>query len=105
VRFLTGQEAIDAYHVDFPDDPEGPPNGHYVVDDGRALVTMPVSAAVDVQLVRLLEDSDPALSEGTFEQLPAYLEAYSEEGRLSYNPLPLQVESGAVVRITEQYVP
>jgi hypothetical protein len=105
VRFLTGQEAVDAYHVDFPDDPEGPPNDYYIVDDGLALVTMPVGADVDVQLVRLLEESNPELSEGTFEELPAYLEAYSEEGRLSYNPFRLQVDAGTVVGITEQYVP
>lgn len=26
IQFLTGQEAIDAYHDEFPGDPLGPPN-------------------------------------------------------------------------------
>lgn len=107
VQFLTGQDAVDAYHEDFPDDPEGPPNDFYVVDDESPFVTLPVADDVDVQLVRLQEDSDAGLSAGTFEELPDYFLGYvtEESERMSYLMFRLEVEDGAIVAITEQFTP
>lgn len=32
IQFLTGQQAIDAYHAEFPEDPWGPPNDYWIVN-------------------------------------------------------------------------
>ncbi|MGH9268312.1 MAG: hypothetical protein ACRD0D_09055, partial [Acidimicrobiales bacterium] len=70
IQFLTGEAAAEAYRQDHPDDPEGPPNDYYIVNDDPGLRTEPVSKDVRVRLVRLGEDSDADLDPGTFEVLP-----------------------------------
>lgn len=106
-QFLTGQEAVDAYHGDFPDDPEGPPNDYYMVNENPRLRTAPVAADVDVALVRLSEDSDADLDPGTFEELPVYLAATppADSAALSYSPFWLTLDGGVITAIEEQYLP
>lgn len=106
IQFLTGQEAIDAYHAEHPDDPLGPPNDFWVVNANPRLRTMPVSADVSVRLVRLAEngvDLDPA----TWDELPDYLSQQQPPGDdgLSWSPFWLDVNDGVVTGITEQYTP
>ncbi len=43
VQWLVGQEAIDAYHEDHPEDPEGPPNDYYIANDSDEVRQAPVN--------------------------------------------------------------
>ena len=107
IRFLTGQEAIDAYRAEFPEDPLGPPNDYWIVNANPRLRTLPVSSDVNVRLVRLAEDGDADLDPGTWEELPDYLAESQPPGddRLSWNPFWLDVSDGIVTGIVEQYTP
>lgn len=107
IQFLTGQEAVDAYRAEFPDDPSGPPNDYWIVNANQRLRTMSVSADVSVRLVRLAEDGDADLDAGTWEELPEYLAGSQApgDGRLSWNPFWLEVRDGLVTGIVEQYTP
>ena len=107
IQFLSGQEAIDAYHAEFPDDPSGPPNDYWIVNADQRLQTMPVSPVVSVRLVRLAEDGDVDLDPGTWEALPDYLSEHEPpgDGRLSWSPFWLDVTDGIVIGIIEQYTP
>lgn len=99
VQFLTGSAAVEAYHQDYPSDPEGPPNDYYIVNDNTKLRTANVSDSVTVQLVRLADDSDPDLDPGTFDELPAYFTA------LPTGTVWLTVTGGVITGIEEQYLP
>ena len=104
IQFLSGQAAIDAYHEDEPDDPEGPPNDYYIVDDNPRLRTLPVADDVTVRLVFLRSGVD--LDPGTWEGLPTYLEKYRpDDGRLSFMPFWITVAGDRITAIQEQYVP
>lgn len=109
VQFLTGQEAIDAWQAAYPDDPEGPPNDYFIVNENPLLRTAPVAGEAIVMLVRLAEDSDADLDPGTFDELPAYLALSAPapgDGRaLSYSPFWLTIDAGAITGVEEQYVP
>jgi hypothetical protein len=107
IQFLLGDDAVDAYHEDFPEDPEGPPNDYYIVNDNPLVRQAPVDPDVLVRLVRLQEDGSADLDPGTFEELPGYLTAYQldDPPQLSYNPFWLTLEDGSVTEICEQYVP
>ncbi len=109
VQFLTGQEAIDAWQAAYPDDPEGPPNDYFIVNENPRLRTAPVAGDATVMLVRLSEDSDADLDPGTFDELPAYLAlsapAPGDGSALSYSPFWLTIDAGAITGVEEQYVP
>jgi hypothetical protein len=67
VQWLSGQDAVDDYHLEFPDDPDGPPND-YRVRNGNPLVrTAPVAADAIVWLVRLSEEASADISLGTLD--------------------------------------
>ena len=110
IQYLSGQAATDAYHEDNPDDPDGPPNDYYIVNDNPRLRTLPVIDDVPVQLVRLHQDENADLDPGTFEEIPSYTteqigEAEPPPDKLGFNPWWLTVEDGRIVAIEEQYVP
>jgi hypothetical protein len=108
IQFLVGEEAATAYHRDVPDDPDGPPNDYYIVNENGQVRESAISTDARVRLVRLREDSDADLDPATFEELPAYLEnSPRPEGAtaLSANPYWLTVKDNVVVDLCEQYVP
>ena len=107
LQLLTGHAAADAYHEEFPDDPEGPPNGFWSVNENPTVHKVRVAPDVEVRLVRLQEDGDADLDPGTFEELPAYLadDAPRGEPQLSWNPFWLTLADGGVTDICEQYIP
>ena len=107
IQFLTGAEAVAAYHADNPTDPEGPPNDYYIVNENPKLRTASVAADASVMLVRLAEDSNADLDPGTFEELAAYLAATGpgEGAALSGAPYWITVDAGVITGIEEQYVP
>jgi hypothetical protein len=100
VQWLTGTDAVDAYHVDNPADPDGPPNDYYVVNANSEVRTAPVGAGATVLLVRLAADGTAAVSPGTVDELPAYLElAFPDDVYW------LTFAAGEIVEICEQYRP
>lgn len=105
IQFLTGQAAVDAYHEDNPDDPEGPPNDYYIVNDNPRLRGLPVAADAEVQV--LSESGGSELEPGTFEALPDHTaaEPQPDPAHLGANPWWLTVEGGQVVAIEEQFIP
>lgn len=106
IQFLTGEEATTAYQEDYPDDPGGPPNDYYIVNDNPRVRTLAVAEDVDVQLVRMEETESAELEPGTWEELPDYFAGYAaDDGTLWYSPFWLTIEGGAVVAIEEQYLP
>lgn len=107
IQFLMGQEAIDAYHAEFPNDPSGPPNDYWIVNANPRLRTMPVSADVDVRLVRLAEDGDADLDPATWAELPDYSTAPRPRATAVCRGTRSgsTVSDGVVNGITEQYTP
>jgi len=100
VQWLSGQDAIDAYHEDNPSDPDGPPNDYYIVNDSEQVRTAPIADDATVWLVRLATDSDAAVDPGTVEELPGYLDAGFES-----DVYWLTFDDGEVTEICEQYRP
>ena len=109
IQFLTGDDAVAAYHKDVPDDPEGPPNDYYIVNASPKTFDAAVAADVRVRLVRLGETSSAELKPGTFEELPQYLDNPSfrdqTSNSLSFSPYWLTIKDSKVVEICEQFVP
>lgn len=99
VQWLSGQDAADAWHEAFPDDPEGPPNDYFIRNENPLVRSAPVAAGADVRLVRLATDGSADVTAGSLAELPSYLAA---------TPLStfwLSFEAGAVTAICEQYRP
>lgn len=100
VQWLEGTDAVDAYNADNPTDPEGPPNDYYVVNANSEVRTAPIGADATVLLVRLASDGTAAVSPGTVDELPAYLDlAFPDDVYW------LTFTGGEVVEICEQYRP
>ncbi len=100
VEWLSGQDAIDDYHLEFPDDPEGPPNDYRIRNEEPELRAASVSPDLAVWLVRLTEDSSADIDAGTLDELPTYL----DDGGFG-SPWWLTFEDGVITEICEQYVP
>lgn len=105
IQFLTGDEAIAAYLEDNPDDPGGPPNDYYIVNDNPRLRELPVGGGVAITML----DWDGGFAPMTvaFEDMPAHLAAdpILDDARLWPNPLWVTVEGGTVTAVEEQYTP
>lgn len=100
VQWLSGQDAIDDYHDEYPDDPDGPPNDFRVRNDNPTIRTAPVADDARIRLVQLSVDQSADVSNGTLDELPDYL----VEG-FSSTTWWLTFDSGSIVEICEQYVP
>lgn len=106
VQWYVGQDATAAWQDEYPDDPQGPPNGYFVRNDSRTVRTASISSDVTVFLVRLLEDQDADLDPGTLDELPSYLATQpGEADYLSHNHYWLTFTDGSVQRICEQFTP
>lgn len=99
VQWLVGQDAVDAYHQDHPDDPEGPPNDYYVVNVNQTVRTAPIGDDATVALVRLHDDGNADVGPGTVDELPSYL------GVTSMRIWWLTFDDGQISGICEQYTP
>ena len=100
LQWLVGQDAAEAYHEEYPEDPEGPPNDYWTRNQNPQLREAPVAEDADVRLVRLAADSNADVNPGTVAEIPEYL----AEGF----PSPiwwLTLDGGAVTAVCEQYVP
>lgn len=105
IQFLTGDEAVVAWDAAHPDEPGGPPNDYFVVNENARLRTLPLAGDVTVTV--------PSFEGGLhaqpipFADLPARLadNPMPGEGRLWPNPFWLTVEEGTVTAMDEQYIP
>lgn len=106
IQFLTGGTAHDAYVKDHPDDPEGPPNDYYIVDDNPRLRTLPVEPGLEV-IVYWLGSGGASTERIGFDELMDYFATNPapEDGRLWFAPFWLTVQDGVVVAMDEQFIP
>ncbi|MGH3656904.1 MAG: hypothetical protein ACRDUA_09610 [Micromonosporaceae bacterium] len=106
VQFLTGDEAKRVYAADHPEDPSGPPNDYYIVNDNPRLRTLPVVPGATVTVVW----SEPGSLDAetiSFGELADYFaqDVAPSDPYLWYDPFWLTVEDGRVVAMEEQYIP
>lgn len=103
IRWLEGDEATAAYHAENPDDPEGPPNDYFIVNESTQVRELAVADEVDVRVL----GEGATLTDSTFEALPAALAAHApvESSLLSYNPYWVAINDGEITGICEQYIP
>ena len=106
VQFLTGDEAKRVYAEDHPEDPSGPANDYYIVNDNPRLRTLPVGPGLDVTVV-WLEPGSLGHETIPFEELPDYFarDLTPSDPYLWYDPFWPTVADGRVVAMEEQYIP
>jgi hypothetical protein len=107
VQFLTGAQAKQAWARDHPEEPEGPPNDYYIVNDNPKLRTLPVATTVRVKVVDLTGAAGVAMVPIALADLPGYLshDPVATDNRLWPAPFWLTVQGGQIVAIEEQFVP
>jgi hypothetical protein len=105
IQFLMGDEATAAYHEDQPDDPAGPPNDYYIVNDNPRLRRLP--AAENVEVTVLDRGGGFQRQVIAFADLPARLAAdlVPDDDRIWPSPFWLTVNDGTITAIEEQYIP
>jgi hypothetical protein len=106
IQFLTGDEAVVAWDAAHPDQPGGPPNDYFIVDENPRLRVLPLADDVTVT-VPSFEGAGLQAQPIPFADLPARLAGnpMPGEGRLWPNPFWLTVENGTVTAMDEQYIP
>jgi hypothetical protein len=108
IEFLTGAEAKKAWLKAHPDEPDGPPNDYFIVNDNPKLRTLPMATNVQVVVVDMSGAGGVTGTPIALTALPAHLAEQKPTGndkRLSYAPYWLTVASGQLTRIEEQFVP
>ena len=105
IQFLTGDAAIAAWDQAHPDDPGGPPNDYFIVNDNPRLRELPVAATVQVTVLDWDGGFTPQVV--AFADLPTQLASDLVPGddRLWPNPFWLTVEDETITAIEEQYIP
>jgi hypothetical protein len=105
IQFLTGDEATAAYIEDRPDDPGGPPNDYYIVNDNPRLRRLSVAENVQVTVLDWEGGFKPQVI--AFADLPAQLAAdlVPDDDRIWPSPFWLTVNDDTVTAIEEQYIP
>jgi hypothetical protein len=105
IQFLMGDEAIAAWDEAHPDDPGGPPNDYFIINDNPRLRRLPV--ANDVAVTVLDWDGGFQPFAVAFADLPAQLAGRPilDQGGIGVNPFWLTVDDGTVTAIEEQYTP
>lgn len=101
IQWLSGEDAEKAYAEDNPDDDGGgPPNDYHIRNDSQQTRTAAIADGATVRLVRLAEDSDADLDQGTVEELPAYLQQAGETATFW-----LTFDDETITDVCEQYQP
>jgi hypothetical protein len=105
IQFLTGDEAIAAWDEAHPDDPGGPPNDYFIINDNPRLRRLPVADDVVVTVLDWDGGFQPFVV--AFADLPAELAGRPivDGGGLGANPFWLTVDDGMITAIEEQYTP
>jgi hypothetical protein len=97
IQFLTGDEAVAAWDAAHPDQPGGPPNDYFIVNENPRLRVLALANDVTVT-VPSFEGGGLHAQAIPFDDLPARLAGTT-------NPFWLTVENGTVTAIDEQYIP
>jgi hypothetical protein len=95
VQILTGDAAARAYHVEHPEDPDGPPNDYYVINQEEDAWRVPVAAGAKITVQHY--------NGATYEERPGEL-ADVDDGGKGWN-IHMVVRDGAVVELHEHYRP
>jgi hypothetical protein len=105
IQFLMDDEATAAYHEDHPDDPGGPPNDYYIVNDNPRLRRLPVAENVQVTVLDWEGGFQPQVI--AFADLRARLAAdlVPDDDRIWPSPFWLTVNDATITAIEEQYIP
>ena len=106
IQFLTGDEAVVAWDAVHPEEPGGPPNDYFIVNENPRLRVLPLADDVTVT-VPSFEGGGLHAQAIPFTDLPARLAGnpMPDDGRLWPNPFWLTVEDGTVTAMDEQYLP
>ena len=106
IQFLTGDDAVVAWDTAHPDQPGGPPNDYFIVNENPRLRLLPLADDATVT-VPSFEGAGLHAQPIPFADLPARLAGnpMPGEGRLWPNPFWLTVENGTVTAMDEQYIP
>jgi hypothetical protein len=106
IQFLTGDEAVVAWDAAHPEEPGGPPNDYFIVNENPRLRVLPLADDVTVT-VPSFEGGGFHAQPIPFADLPARLAGnpMPGDGRLWPNPFWLTVENGTVTAMDEQYIP
>lgn len=100
IQIFTGQEAVDAFKRDNPDEGDLETD-YYIVNANKKLRTGTVTPEAPVKLVKLAQDSNADLNDATLEEMDAYLKTVD---RLTV-PFWFTVAGGRITAIEEQYLP
>ena len=102
VQWLSGDAAADAYHRDYPDDPDGPPNDYYIVNASPQLRTSRVTDGEPLWLLATVGDA-ASLAGRSFDDLAADVGATS--ATTGYRTYWLTFDKGTITNVCEQYRP
>ncbi len=100
VQWMSGEDAVTAYQADNPDDPEGPPNDYYIVNENSQMRNAIVEPATVPLVVSPEGDDAPDVKAISLDQLADHLRTDFES-----TTYWLTFEDGTVTAICEQYVP
>jgi hypothetical protein len=105
IQFLRGDEATAAYIADHPDDPGGPPNDYYIVNDNPRLRRLSVAENIKVTVLDWEGGFKPQVV--AFANLRTKLAAdlVPDVDRIWPSPFWLTVNDDTVTAIEEQYIP
>jgi hypothetical protein len=94
VQVLHGEAALRAYAVENPDDPSGPPNDYYVINNDPSVWRVPVAREAKLTVLRYENDSfEPR--EGTLADLDDDEQWFCD----------IVVRGGSIIELTEGYRP
>jgi hypothetical protein len=107
IQFLTGDEAVVAWDTAHPDQPGGPPNDYFIVNENPRLRVLPLADHVTVTVPSFEGGAGLHAQPIPLTDLPARLAGnpMPYDGRLWPNPFWLTVEHGKVTAMDEQYIP
>jgi len=100
VRWLSGQDAVEAFHREHPEEQDGPPNDYYVTDVPGGELTATVEEDAAIWLSSLAVTGTPGIERWTIEDISGHLAEGSDT-----DVYWLTFSDGKVTEICEQYRP
>jgi hypothetical protein len=97
IQLLFGDAAIEAWDRAYPEEPGGPPNDYFIVNESPQVRSAMIDGSARVRVVRLGEGT--GLQSATIDELASHVAAQGG------NPWWLAFHDGRVVDVCEQYVP
>lgn len=107
VSFYFGEEAIEPYRRDYPEEETGPANDYYIVNEKVQLRTLEVAADACLA-AQTTNDSTSVKALLSLKELSKALESQwdpADPSVLSGNPFWITKENGRITAIRQQYIP